>query len=695
MKSYSFSQWLVSRVLPVISVVSLNLASPNVTAQTPTLQPDYSVYYPGEEISIHFQGGPGNGADWLGIYPEGGVPGSGTSTLWAYVNDTQTAGAGLSQGTVTFTGGLSDVGTWYVYFLLNDSYTPLATNSFTVIDPSAPRVRPNQLAYTTGQDIQINFTNGPGNAKDWVGIYLQGQTPGGPLSTVWYYVDGTQAGDTGLNAGTITFAGGLTTSGNYVVYLLENDGYGILASHAFTVAQASANQPQITSLEPADGAKDLPPKVSFLYTILNGASKVVSNSVALTIDGNPVAATYAQQDSFISIGYTNANLFAPASSHTATLVFDDDATPAQRYTNETTFEIAAYRNLVLPQPLYFENFDSTTEGELPSGWTQISYTEAQNPDVDFGNLDSAAYAQWTVVNVDRFKGSFVTYSDPTRAISEQTNYQRVLTPNLLNVVNGQVLTGPLASGRFLFADSGYRYGASQVLFAFSPDYNLAGKTNIYVSYHSLWEQNQDAIGAVEYSIDQGGHWLPVVYMLDQWDVLTVTNETTGEITVDAVATFTAEYDDAPVYTDENGETKGGTYGAFIGAEVSQDLAPYLSPRVDDDPKNSKRVEYFRLPAADNQAKVRFRFAYAGTDSWYFGVDDFGLYSISATPVERPSLTLTKTNGGWLISWPDTYTGYKLESASALPSASWTEVTGVVNNSITVNPTGTAFYRLRQ
>lgn len=34
--------------------------------------------------------------------------------------------------------------------------------------------------------------------------------------------------------------------------------------------------------------------------------------------------------------------------------------------------------------------------------------------------------------------------------------------------------------------------------------------------------------------------------------------------------------------------------------------------------------------ADNQARVRLRFAYAGTDSWYWGVDDFGMYALGST-----------------------------------------------------------------
>ncbi len=74
----------------------------------------------------------------------------------------------------------------------------------------------------------------------------------------------------------------------------------------------------------------------------------------------------------------------------------------------------------------------------------------------------------------------------------------------------------------------------------------------------------------------------------------------------------------------------------MAAPISPALAPFIQGRVDDDARESKRVELFRLPQADHQAKVRFRFAHAGADSWYWGVDDFGLYSIPQ--VNPPTIT---------------------------------------------------------
>jgi hypothetical protein len=665
-------------------------------AQDPTVTPNYDSYFPGEDIIVSFTHGPGNPLDWIGIYPEETVPGTATSTLWYYVDGTRGGATGVQEGNVVFPEGLSTPGNWSVYLLLNDGYNILASNLFHVLDSTAPAVRTDRRSYAVGAPITITFTNGPGNAKDWVGIYREDQTPGGPASTLWNYVDGTQNGNDAKTDGTMIFSQGLSSEGRYVAYFLLNDGYDILASNAFQVVQISSQSPRVISSKPANNSTGLPPIVPIVLVITNGTTKVTTNSIVLSVDGIQVIPAVAQSGDLLTISYTNQDIYTSNSAHIAVLRFGDNAIPAQSFTNEIAFAVGEYRNLVLPAPLYFEDFDRTPEGQLPAGWSQVNYTEVQNPDIDFGNLDSAAYATWTVVNADRFKGSFITYSNPDASQAEKDDYHRVLSINPFVVVNGKVLNEPLAKGRFLFGDSGYRNGASQVMFAFTPDFNLSGKTNVHVSFHSLWEQNQDSIGAVEYSVDQGANWLPVVYLLEAGNVLTATNEVTGETMVDAVATFTTDYADVAHYTDENGVDQGGTYGAFIAAPISTNLAAFISPRIDNDPVGSKRIELFRLPQADNQAKVRFRFAHAGTDSWYFGIDDFGLYSIGSAPPVPPKLTIIRSSPNLLVSWPGDAAGYTLESTTSLNAPSWAMVSGVVNNSVIVTPAGTStYYRLRQ
>jgi hypothetical protein len=66
------------------------------------------------------------------------------------------------------------------------------------------------------------------------------------------------------------------------------------------------------------------------------------------------------------------------------------------------------------------------------------------------------------------------------------------------------------------------------------------------------------------------------------------------------------------------------------------------------------------------------------------------------PVEPPTLTFSVSNGSLVLSWPATATGFTLETTSSLGTPSWSAVSGVANNTVTIPMTGTSqFYRLRQ
>lgn len=605
--------------------------TPALLAQTATLKSDHATYLPGEPIAISFANGPGNPLDWIGIYPDGRDPGPG-STAWLYVSGSQTSGAGLKEGKVTFINGLNLAGDWNAFLLVNDGYESVGSVKFSVVDPFTPLVRASKPVYGLGEPITITYTNGPANAKDWVGIYHAGETPGGVgiVSTLWAYVDGTQNGNVGKDNGSVSFAAGLKQGGSYVVYLLENDGYNVLASEPFEVLTVAA-EPRVVLTTPADGAVDVTPVPTYEATLANGTTKVVTGSVALKLDGVAVTPQVTTSGDQVKVSYQGTTLLAAGTVHQFQLAFADDATPPHNYTTNVSYTVVNYQSIQLPAPIALETFDATPEGSLPVGWTEKNFTEITTPDLDPSDLNSAFYAGWTVVNVERFKGEFTPYSNPSASQADREDYHRVLTENPRYVVNGK-LVSPMASGRMVFANSGYRNGRSQVQYLYSPDFNLTGKSDIYLSFHSLWEQNQDSMAAIEYSTDAGQTWLPVAYYLDEPDVVR-----DAQNNVDAEATFNTTRGDIAMYTDpDTGEDHGGTYGAFIAAPITSALAPYVQSRRNDDPKESKRVELFRLTQADNKAKVRLRFANTGSDSWYFGIDEVGLYSIAQQ--EPPKIT---------------------------------------------------------
>jgi hypothetical protein len=75
-----------------------------------------------------------------------------------------------------------------------------------------------------GQQITVTWTGAAGGARDWIGIYQIGETPGGnnDYSDDWNYLNGTRSPGVGPADGSMTFT---MPVGNYYAVLLLNDGY--------------------------------------------------------------------------------------------------------------------------------------------------------------------------------------------------------------------------------------------------------------------------------------------------------------------------------------------------------------------------------------------------------------------------------------------------------------------------------------
>ncbi|MED5278442.1 MAG: hypothetical protein VYD86_04925, partial [Verrucomicrobiota bacterium] len=270
-------------------------------------------------------------------------------------------------------------------------------------------------------------------------------------------------------------------------------------------------------------------------------------------------------------------------------------------------DVAAYVELELPEAIYFENFDSVEEFEMPDGGEGVNLSQEINAELEPDDFTSAYYEGWVNVAMTRWSNS-------------GSAAQKATQPAPPIFVNGtrQVLTG-----NALVADSASRNGHF-LTFVYTNDFDLSNHKDVHLGFYSHYAQNQDSSGSVEYSIDEGETWLPIVYMLDQDDIVR-----DDEGNVDAVTTMEQEHADIAVgYDPDTFEEVGGYYGAYIGAKISEALAPYISGRINDNQTESKRYELFRLPEADGEKTVRFRLAKSGTYSWYWGIDNFGLYSIA-------------------------------------------------------------------
>ncbi len=127
-----------------------------------------------EPITASFKNGPNNATDWIGIYKVGDIPGPVPSTLWYYVNGTQGATVGITDGSVTFDPGLVEKGNWWAGFFENDGYTILDSIGFTVtnLSDSIPPEAPVINAITSTYYNLVTWSDVPGEFNETYSVYI-------------------------------------------------------------------------------------------------------------------------------------------------------------------------------------------------------------------------------------------------------------------------------------------------------------------------------------------------------------------------------------------------------------------------------------------------------------------------------------------------------------------------------------------
>ena len=372
--------------------------------------------------------------------------------------------------------------------------------------------------------------------------------------------------------------------------------------------------PSITAVSPLPNSTGVSASGGLTAVIRDGSSALDASSLKLYYNGSEVTASATvgpKSGNTTKVVYNPSTRPEPNAVESYKLVFADPSSTNGTREATISYTVASYADYVLPDPVWLETFDGVAEGQLPAGWTTESPIDPAGYE-DLNDPKSDSYRVWVVISKQR--------------VSDITSWnasQRLNTPEAY--INGKRVES-LIDNQFAYNESDVRSG-SQYAELFSPNVDLTGKTDIYLVYNSIRTQNQDDIAGVEYSIDGGATWLPVLYMIDKDDIVKNAQDAT-----DPEATLNAERTDATQYTDPNtGEVIGLSYGAFVKAAKSTwaNLGSYISGRINDDQMESKRIEKYRLPQADNQSKVKLRFFQAGTGSWFFGVDNVGLYSISA------------------------------------------------------------------
>ena len=323
-----------------------------------------------------------------------------------------------------------------------------------------------------------------------------------------------------------------------------------------------------------------------------------------------------------TVDYTVPPRLDPLSVHTLQLTWTDSV--AGNSTNTWNFTVNNYQVVNLPAPFYFQDFDSLTEDPtpgvaLPTGWTVQNQTAPGNPGFTLDDRNSDSYKDWILVNSSRLAG---------------WGAQRTDLPTI--IFNGTKLT-TLTTGNLLWAESDQRCDGCTGQFAdlFPGPISCVGRSNVFVAFNSIYEQNQDNMDFMEYSVDGGANWLPGIYYLQSTD--------DGQGVADII--YTNGVPNVPATMariDENRNWSPDTpnhstnYGSYVSAPISLIKPTDIAGRINDSTTDGKRIEVIRLSAADGKADVRFRFNANGTSAWFWGIDNFGLYK-STPRSSRPNL----------------------------------------------------------
>jgi len=145
--------------------------------------------------------GPGNRTDWIGLFATGGP----SYLEWKYLNGSQTApAAGVTGAAVAFPMPATP-GTYTLRFYTGTIL--LATSeTITVIPPPSATLTATPAAVLPGGSATATVADGPGNRRDWIGVYAAGSSTYMDYLD-WKYLNGSKAAPaSGLTSAAVVFA---------------------------------------------------------------------------------------------------------------------------------------------------------------------------------------------------------------------------------------------------------------------------------------------------------------------------------------------------------------------------------------------------------------------------------------------------------------------------------------------------------
>jgi len=129
-------------------------------------------------------------------------------------------------------------GTYQFRFFPNDTFNLLASSPNVVSStPSGATISASATTVQPGASISVTVYNGPGNVRDWVGLYAATAPSNDPNLIAWKYLNGSQSPpSSGQTAAALAFTMP-STPGTYQFRFFPNATYNVLASSPNVVAK--------------------------------------------------------------------------------------------------------------------------------------------------------------------------------------------------------------------------------------------------------------------------------------------------------------------------------------------------------------------------------------------------------------------------------------------------------------------------
>jgi len=171
-----------------------------------------------DSVSISYTNAPAGTKDWMGIYKIGNIPGVQSYSAYKYAN--------AASGTLKFTG--LPKGYYKASYFLNDKYLSIGNSIFFSVGDTIAKITTNKSTYNLGDLISVTFQDGPGVAKDWLGIYNANDNPNVNPLVNYTYVAGKTSGTQAFQSDNVP-----QKTGDYFVVFFTNDSYNEISNRAY------------------------------------------------------------------------------------------------------------------------------------------------------------------------------------------------------------------------------------------------------------------------------------------------------------------------------------------------------------------------------------------------------------------------------------------------------------------------------